>query len=153
EWLSGCRWHLEDAGLALDAIVLVHGREYTARVSYPEHFPAVPPVVRPKDRSERWSSHQYNDGTLCLEWRPDTWDPSVTGAKKLESVSRLLSLEAPEGPRGGMPAPSRHRLTQGQELRFERGRFLLGQALAERLKHLPAGKISLAKFTLHFRAN
>ncbi len=151
EWLTSTQWRLDNSGLVVDATLLVEGAEFKAQVVYPEQFPAVPPAVRPQNPTERWSSHQYGDGTLCLEWGPDTWHPSVTGAQLLESAHRLLCLEAPTGTRQGRPAPSRHQLTQGQELRFESLRYLLDDGLRERLGSVATGSCASALFTVHVR--
>jgi hypothetical protein len=97
-WLMGIEWVFE-RGLCLDAIIRVHDHDYEVRLCYPQFFPAVVPTVSPKDPKERWSTHQYPDGTLCLEWGPDTWHPDVTGAQVLESTYRLLDVENPPGTR------------------------------------------------------
>lgn len=150
-WLSNIHWFLKGACLALDATLTAYGRPYQIRLTYPEFFPAIPPVVKPQKGSEHWSDHQYVGGTLCLEWGPDNWEPAVTGAMMLESAFRLLSTEASENPDGGRPAPSRHELTTGQELRDRYSRVLIGHELLEQLRKIPKGEIRLAKFAVHYR--
>lgn len=152
-WLSGTRWFLLDADLALDATIVVGDRPHAVRLIYPELFPAVPPIVRPQQKDEHWSGHQYGDGTLCLEWGPDTWSPSVTGAMMLESAFRLFSLEDPAGSRGGLPAPSRHQLTLGQEARFARRRLLAGNDLVAQLATIGIGEIWVAEVAVFFRSH
>ncbi|MFO0840895.1 MAG: ThiF family adenylyltransferase [Gemmataceae bacterium] len=150
-WLSDVRWFLHEASLALDATITVHGRPYPVRLTYPELFPAIPPVVRPQDADEHWSQHQYGDGTLCLEWGPDTWHAEVTGAMMLESAHRLLAVEAPDGPQAGRAAPSRHWLTQGQSVRASRGRLLVTGSLLDHVLDLPAGELRAADVAVNFR--
>jgi ubiquitin-protein ligase len=82
-WLDGAEWLLNEA-LAVDAAIVSHGYTYRVRLTYPAVFPFAPPAVRPIEVDVRWSGHQYRDGTLCLEWGPDTWRPEVTGAQVLE---------------------------------------------------------------------
>jgi len=149
-WLAGTRWGLEGATLYVEAVIRIEGDDYPVRMLYPELFPAAPIVARPQDASARWSGHQYGDGTLCLEWGPDTWHEEVTGRQMLESAHRLLSIEHRTAPLSRQPAPSRHQVTTGQFLRFKCGRFCVGDALRDRLTSAPAG-VSL-DFTLHFQA-
>lgn len=139
EWLGDVGWAFHSGRLYLDATIAVHGRDYRIRMTYPEVFPAVPPAVRPKNREESWSVHQYGDGTLCLEWGPDNWHPNVTGAQMLESTQRLLSAENPRGEGPPLRVVSRHRLSTGQELRGERLRLYAGADLAAYLQELPEG--------------
>jgi hypothetical protein len=80
EWLEGVNWTLDGGLLCVEATIRAHEYEYPVKMTYPALFPSIPLVVCPRDPNERWSSHQYRDGTLCLEWGPDTWHPDVTGA-------------------------------------------------------------------------
>jgi len=139
EWLSDVGWSFHSGGLRLDAVIAAQGHDYRVRMTYPEMFPAVPPAVRPKNKEERWSGHQYGDGTLCLEWGPDNWHPNVTGAQMLESAYGLLSTENPRGEGPSEAVASRHHLSAGQELRGERVRLYVGADLAAYLKGLPDG--------------
>jgi len=118
----------------------VAGRLFPVVMRYPPHFPACAPAVRPSDpQAAPWSSHQYVNGDLCLEWGPDTWEEEVTGAEVLESALNLLSIETPASADASpVTAPSRHELSLGQELRSAGTRFLLTAALAEHLRSLPA---------------
>ena len=129
QWLVGFEWRFDD-DLCLDAVIRAHGHDYEVRVSFPALFPDAPATVRPRNMQGRVSHHQYGgtDGSLCLEWGPDTWHPSVTAAMMLESAHRLFEIENPLGrDRPEMPvvAPSRHCLTMGQELRGEKLRWLV----------------------------
>jgi len=151
EWLNGTDWIL-DGGLCVDAVILAHGYEYQVRMSYAALFPSVPPVVRPRNPDERWSTHQYSDGTLCLEWGPDTWHPDVTGAQVLESVYKLLHIENPFGSNRRQVAPSRHDLSVGQTLRSSYGRFYFGNELDSYLTTLPAKSRGQLEFSIQWQS-
>lgn len=157
QWLIHTHWGT-DQRLYLDAVIRAHGHDYHVRMEYPAYFPAVPPSVRPTNATFRWTSHQYggNDGPLCLEWGPDIWHPEVTGAQMLESAYTLFNLENPLGQRGAAcvnPAPSRHSLAPGQEIRTHRGRFYLGKSLEETLNTLPHHSMGIITFSAHARQN
>ncbi len=151
EWLRDVSWHLK-AGLTVDAVIHSHDRDYPVRMTYPALFPSVPPAVKPQIPTDRWSQHQYSDGTLCLEWGPDTWHPAVLGAHVLESAYKLFDIENAENPREPRRAPSRHDLSVGQDLRRHTTRFLLTSNLAEYLSGLADGDSGMAEFYRHFQA-
>ena len=144
-WLKGFAWSLPGGELVVDADIEAHDHVYQVRMTYPQQFPACLPSVRLRDEassSTRISTHQYMSGELCLEWAADTWEPEVTGAQMLESAHRLFEIENPLGTASVDPrevAPSRHRLTQGQELRFEFFRFVATSTLRERTRSLADG--------------
>lgn len=116
-WFEGVEWVL-DTGIALKAQLKAHGHLYDVKLIYPAFFPSTPPTVKPLGDEVRWSDHQYSNGALCLEWGPDNWHPSVTGAQVLESAYRLIHLENPLGnPEQKDAVHSRHFLTEGQSLR------------------------------------
>lgn len=118
DWLQGCAWQLEGTNLVLEAVLLIEGHSYELTMTYPALFPDSPPAIKPKDRAVRWSEHQYGEGgTLCLEWRPDTWSPEILGSQVLESAYKLLYIEQPLESEVSQIAPSDHRLSMGQELR------------------------------------
>lgn len=116
-WLTGTNWILDTSKLAVEAIIQSHSYDYAVKMVYPALFPAVPPTIYPQNIEERWSSHQYASGALCLEWRPDTWHFDVTGAQVLESAYTLLSTENPRGTGERHIVPSQHELSPGQSLR------------------------------------
>ncbi len=149
-WLGGINWVIEKQ-LCLDAVISVHGNEYPVRLVYPDFFPFVPPTVYPSNPREHWSSHQYNDGALCLEWGPDTWHPHVTGAQVLESAYKLLHIENPLGINHEV-APSRHYLSVGQILRYEYGRFLVTGGLTNYLSDLPGDAKGSFEFALQWQS-
>jgi molybdopterin/thiamine biosynthesis adenylyltransferase len=150
-WLVGTEWRLDD-GLCLDAVIRAHGHDYEVRVIYPPLFPDVPIVVRPRNMQGRISSHQYGgaDGPLCLQWGPDTWHRDVTAVQMLESAHRLFHTENPLGenrPEIPVVAPSRHKLTAGQELRGEWARWLESGALRDFLCAQPVNWVGSFKFS------
>jgi hypothetical protein len=150
DWLIPIQWRIDNsARLTYDADILIAGRKFAISLRYPNHFPHSPPVVLPREDTERWSSHQYGPGgELCLEYGPDNWQPAITGADMIVSAHRLLSGEA--GPSGGT-VPSRHETTLGQDLRGSVIRFLLTTPLAEFVSTIPEGAMLFADSigTLH----
>ena len=60
---------------------------------------------------------------MCLEYRSDNWDPSVSGAMMINSTYRLLSGEQPSQDERAVVADA-HWTTLGQQLRDAKGRFL-----------------------------
>ncbi|PAM25995.1 thiamin biosynthesis protein, partial [Acinetobacter baumannii] len=81
EWLNMALRFQSDGKLSVEINMTIHGRIYEGKMTYPDSFPDSPPYIRPRDRSERWSNHQYGEGgSLCLQWRADNWQPDITGA-------------------------------------------------------------------------
>jgi molybdopterin/thiamine biosynthesis adenylyltransferase/ubiquitin-protein ligase len=122
-WLSAA-WRMSEGGvITVDLNMTIHGRVFEGRMTYPDSFPDSPPYICPRDKSERWSVHQYGaGGSLCLQWRADNWHPDVSGADMVRSAHELLRTEQhPELPH---TVPSAHRLTAGQELRGAGRRFV-----------------------------
>ena len=152
DWLIGFDWSLVPE-LRLDAKLRIIDRDFDITLTYPKHFPFAPPIARPKAAEERWSSHQYPDGTLCLEWGPDTWVSNLTGADMLRSAYRLLSTERPETAERTVTASSRHFLTTGQQLRGALGRFCTTHSLRSFCSELPAGTYGLLEFVLRIHRN
>ena len=120
-WLSNVEWIFEKVNISVCAQIEVAEQSYSVKMIYPEFYPSVPPILQPKDTSERWSTHQYTGGTLCLEWGPDNWHSGLNGADMLISTYKLLCGETQAitlGDRGDV-IESRHFLTLGQSLRQE----------------------------------
>ena len=136
-WLSDVTPRvLKGLRFAIDFDLLVNAERLPFTLSYPTLFPETPPSVLPRD-GRHYSSHQWGSGgELCLEYRPDNWDPSVTGAMMVESAHRLLSAEQPthEAP---AVVPSAHQPSLGQELRGVTGRALLTSDLLHHISALP----------------
>ena len=147
QWLKATSWGI-DNGLHIDATIQAHGHDYHVRLIYPNIFPFAPPTVCPQLFEEKWSTHQYPDGTLCLEWGSDNWQPNISGAQVLESAYNLLHTENPLGSQNDIIAPSRHKLSLGQELRSKYSRFYIGKELAEYLLDLPNDAEGTLKFSI-----
>src|SRR5437879_5857720 len=91
-WLTAAEPRmLKGLKVAFNCDVTVNGEAFPFQLVYPAFFPETPPQVIPRD-GRRVSGHQYGEGgELCLEYRPDNWDPSVTGAMMMVSTHRLLA--------------------------------------------------------------
>ena len=107
-------------------------------LKYPSLFPNTPPSVFPRD-GRRHSGHQYGTGgEMCLEYRSDNWDPSVSGAMMIISTYRLLSGEQASQDERAVVADA-HRATLGQQLRDAKGRFLTTPGFRGFMGQMPAG--------------
>jgi molybdopterin/thiamine biosynthesis adenylyltransferase len=138
-WLSAAVPRLlKGLRLAFDFDIVVNAEAFPFTLEYPAFFPATPPLVIPRD-GRQLSNHQYGDGgELCLEYRSDNWDPSVTGAMMIASTHRLLAGERPaRGERADVP--SAHQASIGQQLRGRFCRFLSTPALCAYAANLPIG--------------
>jgi ubiquitin-protein ligase len=93
-WLSAATPRLlKGLKFAFDFDVTVNGETFPFTLEYPAFFPETPPLVIPRD-GRRLSDHQYGaGGELCLEFRSDNWDPSVSGTMVIASTHRLLAGE------------------------------------------------------------
>jgi hypothetical protein len=136
EWLGAVTWQLEQLQIVAEFTIQVGETEVACRLAYPEFFPDAPPSLTPKEEV-RLSGHQWGrGGELCLEYRADNWDPSITGMMMVESAFRLLSGEAPPD------APlveSAHRTTVGQRLRGSSFRFYVDGRSGPALRGLTPG--------------
>jgi hypothetical protein len=153
EWLTKLEWGFTEAqDVCVNFGITVNDKVHEAVLVYPALFPQAPAYVRPRKPDEAWSAHQYpSTGTLCLEWGPDNWYSGLTGADLVISTHKLLAYEK-YGPAIGLAAPSRHELTLGQRVRFERLRFLVTQQLLTALEASPrTAPVPLAVGTLHRR--
>ncbi|MEI3597730.1 MULTISPECIES: ThiF family adenylyltransferase [unclassified Oceanobacillus] len=149
-WLEGVEWIL-DSGIVLKAQIKAHEYIYEVKLSYPNLFPQTPPTVKPIDDDSRWSDHQYTDGALCLEWGPDNWHPSITGAQVLESAYRLIHAENPLGNKQEKEhIPSRHFLTEGQKLRRKNIRFYVKSKFLDVISTFHYNKVANMKFAMVF---
>ena len=156
-WLIGTEWRLDEDGLGLDAVIRAKGHDYEVRVSFPTLYPDAPIIVRPQKMQSRVSTHQYGgaDGPLCLEWGPDNWHRNITSVQMLESAHKLFEIESPLGEeRPDIPviAPSRHKLTVGQELRGKWLRWYIGKALSDYLTGQPGHSVGTFKFSMYTTA-
>jgi molybdopterin/thiamine biosynthesis adenylyltransferase/ubiquitin-protein ligase len=151
-WLIGVNWNFEENGLlSVYADIQSHQHLYKVKLIYPSLYPATPPIVKPVEEGSRLSTHQYSDGTLCLEWRPDNWQPEVTGAEVLKSAYRLIHTENPLGnPEERDIVSSSHFLTQGQSLRNRVFRLYVTRELLEILLSTQQGEKGNIKVAYSF---
>jgi molybdopterin/thiamine biosynthesis adenylyltransferase len=135
-WLRVKSWQPPDiTSLSVEMEIEVGERLIPLTLIYPELFPDFPARIVPTD-GVRLSGHQYGaKGELCLEWRPDNWQPDVTGVMLIESAYKLLSTEDETDE----AAESAHDLTLGQEVRQKVYRLLLSEACRRALFALPEG--------------
>lgn len=148
DWLTTAWRIIGDGMIEVDLDMLIHGRNYSGRMTYPDVFPNSPPYIRPRDNSERWTVHQYGaGGSLCLQWRADNWLPHVTGADIVRSAFELLSTE--QHPVTPGVVSSDHRLTEGQSMRNEEYRFVATKGFLNVLFTLPQqSKLTLKTHTI-----
>lgn len=129
DWLENIAWQFDGVfGLQLVFdICLPHGTFHLA-LSYPATFPNSVPSIRPIDGA-RLSTHQYANGDLCLEIRPDNWRPEFTGADVIQSAYNLLEAETPDATGKVVPALSAHEFPATMALRHTVSRFHLTPAV------------------------
>jgi sulfur-carrier protein adenylyltransferase/sulfurtransferase len=153
QWLQGTSWTLDGGKLSIEAIIHTHGYDYAIKMIYPAHFPEVPPEVYPQNTQESWSTHQYLNGALCLEWRPDTWHSEVTGAQVLESVYTLLDTENPRGTGDVHVVPVQHEFSIGRILRGSYFRSHIAQDIYIYLENLPLLSIGHIDYWIHWQSH
>ena len=122
-WLENVEWSFDNSlriCVSFD-VTLDHG-SFSLILTYHNTFPCSPPSVAPMDKG-RLSSHQYENGDLCLEIRPDNWRQEFTGADMIESAYSLLQFEAPDGDGSITIAPSAHNVPDSITHRFVHSRF------------------------------
>ena len=123
----------------IDFDIEVNGEPFQFVLEYPAFFPETPPKVSPRDK-RRLSDHQYGvGGEMCLEYRSDNWDLSITGAMMVESTYRLLTGERPTADERAVVA-SAHQSTLGQRLRGTSFRFFLTGGFRDYATALTAGE-------------
>ncbi|MBU4304406.1 MAG: ThiF family adenylyltransferase [Candidatus Omnitrophica bacterium] len=154
-WLSGLDWAIEDQQLCVYVVINVANTEYKAKLVYSKHFPDAPPIVLPQLPARRWSTHQYGEnGSLCLEWGPDNWVSSVTGAEMVVSMYNLLASENPvdvqQNNNERIIAPSRHSLEIGQEIRGRYCRYVATKTLLEHISKSGASSNKAMKYSLNW---
>lgn len=137
DWLTVGKWQTNaDLVMCLDFAVEHNGKEFGLQMRYPGIFPDAPPMIFTDDQS-RISLHQYGpDGELCLEYRPDNWHPTVTGADMVASCHRLIVEERPEDGEA-VYARSAHVASLGRGLRSKFCRFLMTESDLKAVNGLP----------------
>lgn len=138
QWLANVLMRTaQNLRLAFDFDIKIGARTIPLTLLYPDFFPDAAPSILARDR-ELLSGHQYGpEGELCLEYRPDNWTCDITGAMMIESAHRLLSIE--EDTR--QPAPSEHRITRAQRMRFSPLRFLYSAETLAGIALLSSGSV------------
>jgi len=142
-WIEAIHWRIELTSVLVEADLdlAVHGNPRPITLTYPDIFPDTPAYIRPRDKSQLWSAHQYGEGgSFCLEWRADNWQRDVTGADLVRSVYKLLSTES--HPDRSARVPSAHHVTLGQELRSENNRLIATPGLVAALSRLAPGTVT-----------
>lgn len=147
-WFELTRWKAEAFRFCAEGVITARGATYPVRLIYPDQFPHVPAWVEPQDTTARWSNHQYGDGgLLCLELRPDNWNPDATGADVLRSAYNLLSVENPlgEGERGSVL--SGHRIGNLQSYDWGKEPVMIAPGCAARLLDGSAAEVSALRWS------
>lgn len=154
-WLLGVEWTISGIELLVKVEMEAHGQTYELEMEYPSIFPYAPPSIIPVDKDNWRTEHQYINGPLCLEWGPDNWHSSISGATMLESAYQLIHTENPKGTKKGNDrsfVPSRHSLTTGQELRHQTIRLYLNQSILGILSEVTAAKPLEMEFQFSFQS-
>ncbi len=134
DWLENVQWTFDDSvrmQVVFD-IRMNHG-VFNLLLTYHSTFPYSAPGVAPLDPS-KLSDHQYGNGDLCLEIRPDNWREEFTGADMIESAFNLLDKEKPDPEGVVTPAPSAHNVPDTILLRNAICRFYLSDSQFKILK-------------------
>ena len=128
DWLQVDKWQANtELAMCVDFRIVLGEAEFAFQMIYPSMFPDAPPMVYTADRSSI-SLHQYGaEGELCLEHRPDNWQPLITGADMVASCQRLLVEERPDVGEI-VHARSAHIASLGRDLRPKNYRLLITEA-------------------------
>lgn len=136
-WLKRINFRLDKVSKALcvDIDLQVGENLRLVTLAYPEGFPHTPPSIKPRGETVTWTGHQYGaGGELCLEHRPDNWEPQITGVDMIQSVYKLLDSEAGKD-EGGQPlvVESAHRSTVGRSMRIKWSRFVATASMLQQI--------------------
>lgn len=142
DWLKLVEWTMSsDMQLLARFEITVGSTDIPLKIIYPAFFPDVPPQIYPID-DVRLSGHQYGvGGELCLELRPDNWEPEMTGAMMIESAHRLLSSEQKMDDKR-REVPNAHRSTIAQDVRNGFFRLIMSDEAQRHLEVLPEFSIT-----------
>lgn len=153
DWLSVGSWQANNnLEMFVDFSITCGDKLFAFHLKYPSIFPDAPPMVFTKDGS-LISRHQYGgEGELCLEHRPDNWDPSVTGADMVASCHRLITEEHPTA---GVVvhARSAHTPSLGRDLRSQSFRFLMSEGDLQAVNFLPELEENIFNYSERKTAN
>lgn len=141
EWLRVGRWYSKDnLQMCLEFDIIFDDEFFSFEMIYPFVYPDAPPMIYTKDRT-RLSAHQYGaEGELCLEYRPDNWHSSITGAEMVRSCRSLLEAEKPKSDAPKI-APSAHIESLGRDMRAQSFRFMLKDRDIVALNSLPKSSV------------
>ena len=147
DWLSVGKWQTNnDLAMCVDFTIEHDGKEFGLQMKYPGIFPDTPPMIFTDDQSHI-SLHQYGpSGELCLEYRPDNWHPTVTGADMVASCHRLIVEERPKNGEA-VHARSAHVASLGRGLRSKFCRFLMTESDLKAINELPEYKAEAFSFS------
>lgn len=137
DWLKSVEWAMSnDMNLSVNFEITVDGTDVPLKLTYPAFFPDIPPQIKPVEEV-RLSGHQYGTGgELCLEIRPDNWEPEITGAMMIESAYRLLSSEqGVDSEREEVP--DAHLTTIAQDVRSKSFRLIVSSEDQQRFEVFP----------------
>lgn len=152
-WVKWVEWHVDsqESSVHADVDFEAGGQLRPARLIYPFIYPSAPPRLIPREAGQRWSSHQWGTGELCLEIRADNWQKTFDGADILRSARKLLDTEGYVGEdgRAGEVAAD-HRFTEGQLLRWQFARLVLSDELIAETRRRGGGVWGLHLFTTIF---
>lgn len=134
-WLENIAWSFDDCFRmqAVFEIRMDYG-VFPLKLIYHSTFPNTAPSVRPVDPS-RLSGHQYGNGDLCLEIRPDNWRPEFTGDELIQSAFNLLETERPDPEGIVKAAPSAHNVPETIAMRNTASRLYLSEKQLEMLRN------------------
>lgn len=148
DWLQKVRWRLDGLKLLLDFEIVEAASRWRLVMHYPDFFPSIPPQVF-NAGGERLSGHQYGlSGELCLEFRPDNWELSWTGAMMIESAHRLLVGECAE--LAGHGVPSAHAVSEGQRLRWTYFRLAIPEEPLRLIRAMDDGHVEPIEVDEHY---
>ena len=134
-WLENVAWSFDDCFRvqAVFEIRMDYG-VFPLKLIYHNTFPNTVPSIRPVDPS-RLSGHQYGNGDLCLEIRPDNWRSQFTGADIIQSAFNLLDAERPDAEGIVHAAPSAHNVPETIAMRNTASRLYLSKKQLEMLRN------------------
>ncbi len=138
-WLRNVRWYITDGvALTVDFDIEHDGETVALKMTYGSFHPNGPPMVVPRDEKQWLSNHQFGPGgNLCLEYRADNWQTTITGAMMIESAHRLIAGQRKVD---GGQLLSEHYQSIGQRTRGHRFRFILTPEAEERLSAIADGQ-------------